>query len=241
MRTDGGRVWQAPAVVLHRRAYRETSLLLEVFSAEFGRLRLLAKGAMRPRALPWRCLQPFVPLRLSWSGRGDLAVLTEAEPLDPGVALEGAALFCGFYLNELVLRLLPPEDPYPEAFRLYLNTLVQLGSESERECALRFFEIALLEEIGYGLGLDRDAAGTAIDPARRYTHLPEQGLVAVEDDRSGAVHGATLLGLKQRNLNGPDQLREAKWLMRQVIEHHLEGRALKSRELFKAYGKASSR
>jgi DNA repair protein RecO (recombination protein O) len=234
---DSGRVLLTQAVVLHRRAYRETSLLLDVCSADHGRLRLLAKGVKRGKSPLAHLLQPFVMLRLSWAGRGELPVLTAAEPAGPGLSLDGTALFCGFYINELLLNLLPSHDPHPEVFRLYLETLRQLGSEASQEKVLRYFEAALLEEVGYGLSLDREAQGREIDPAKLYAYVVDEGPVAAEAAAAAdAIHGATLLGLKRRNLENPEALQEAKRLMRRVVHHYLNGRTLKSRELFRAYG-----
>lgn len=112
--------------------------------------------------------------------------------------------------------------------------------EEDRESVLRFFEVALLEEIGYGLSLDREADGHTIDPATIYAYVPNQGPVAVTENGSEGVHGATLLGLKRRSLNSPCELREAKRLMRRMIDHHLDGKTLKSRDLFRTFGKSSN-
>jgi DNA repair protein RecO (recombination protein O) len=238
MNGGAGRVLLDEAVILHRRPYRETSLLLDVFSKAHGRLRLLAKGAKRGRSPQSGFLQPFRRLRLSWSGRGELPVLTGSEPIGDPIPLDGTALFCGFYLNELVLHLLASHDPHPEVFRLYLDTLDQLRPEAGRERVLRLFEVSLLEEIGYGLSLDREAEGRDIDPAKTYTYVLDEGPVAVAGPVPEAVRGATLLGLGRRRLDSPEQLREAKHLLRRVIQHHLNGRSLKSRELFKTLAKS---
>lgn len=229
-----GRVALAEAVVLHRRAYRETSLLVEAFSADHGRVRLLAKGAQRGRAPLARWLQPFIPLRLSWSGRGELPVVTGAEPGEEAIPLTGQDLFCGFYLNELLLKLLPVHDPHPGVFRLYLAALRQLGAGKGRERTLRDFEVALLDEIGYGLALDREAvSGDAIDPAKRYVYVIDQGPVATDQAGEDTVSGATLIALRQRRFAEAGELAEAKRLLRRVIHAHLNGRTLKSRDLFK--------
>jgi DNA repair protein RecO (recombination protein O) len=231
---DRNRILLEDAVILHRRAYRESSLLVDVFSFGYGRLRLLAKGAKRSRNSQFYLLQPFVLLRLSWTGRGELPVLTAAEPVGDAIMLDGSALYCGFYMNELLLHLLPPHDPHPQVYRLYLDALRQLGAEQCREKVLRFFEIALLEEIGYGLSLDREAHGQEIDPAKRYSYVLEQGPVEAGERGTDSVLGSTLLGLKRKSLENPDELQEAKRLMRRVLHHYLNGRALKSRDLFKS-------
>lgn len=240
LRFDPRRVGQVPAVILHRRPYRESSLLLDIFSSEFGRLRLLAKGAKRSPGRQEQCLHPFLSLRLSWAGRGELPVLTGAEPAEPRIVLAGNALLCGFYLNELLLHLLPLEDPHPQAFRLYLKTLQQLGAEEDPERVLRFFEVTLLEEIGYGLLLDREAEGRDIDPAKTYAYLPDRGPVEAAEGGDEVVRGSTLLALKRRNLEGTGELREVKQLMRRIIGHYLDGRPLKSRDLFRTAGRTAS-
>jgi DNA repair protein RecO (recombination protein O) len=236
---DRSRVLLEDAVILHRRAYRETSLLLDAFSADSGRLRLLAKGAKRGCTAQSHLLQPFVRLRLSWFGRGELPVVTAAEPGDDVIHLDGAGLFCGFYMNELLLHLLPPHDPHPEVFRLYLDALRRLGAGECRENILRCFEVGLLEELGYGLSLERDAAGgQAIDPSKTYAYVIDRGPVEADEAGTDSVHGSTLLGLRRKSLDSPDELQEAKRLMRRVIHHYLNGRPLKSRDLFKQFGTA---
>jgi DNA repair protein RecO (recombination protein O) len=233
----GGRVFLEEGMVLHRRAYRETSLLVDLFTAGHGRLRLIAKGARRGRNAPAQLLQPFVPVRLSWAGRGELPTLTGVEAAGSGFGLDGSALFCGFYMNELLLHLLPLHDPHPAVFRLYRDTLKRLHDPQGRETALRGFEAGLLEEIGYGLSLDREAtAGQAIEPGKLYAYVVEQGPVEIAEPRADAVHGATLLGLKHKRLDDPAGLSEAKRLLRRVIHHYLNGRPLKSRDLFKPSG-----
>ncbi len=235
---DRSRVFLESAVILHRRDYRETSLLLDAFAADRGRLRLLAKGAKRGRNAQSHVLRSFIPLRLSWAGRGEFPILTAAEPGGDAIGLDGAGLYCGFYMNELLLRLLPPHDPYPEVFQLYLDALRRLASAGRPEQVLRRFEIGLLEKIGYGLSLEREAvSGRAIDPAKTYDYVIELG--PVEADRTGvqSIRGSTLLALSRNSLAGPDEFREAKRLMRRVIQHYLNGRALKSRDLFKQIGK----
>ncbi len=227
------------AVILHHRDYRETSLLLEAFSAEQGRLSLLAKGAKRGRNAGSHTLQAFVPLRLSWTGRGELPVLTAAETNGDAISLNGTALYCGFYMNELLLRLLPPHDPYPEIFQLYLDSLRRLAVTGQYEQVLRGFEVGLLEHIGYGLSLEQEAgSGHPIDPDQTYEYLIDQGPVATHHPGANSIHGSTLLGLRRDNLDNPGARLEAKRLMRRVIDHYLDGRALKSRDLFKQLGKA---
>jgi len=220
------------AFLLHRRHYRETSLLLDIFSREQGVVRLIAKGALRGKGGRCGMLQPFAPLSLGWTARGEPAVLTSSESRGKPCELSGKPLFCGFYLNELLLRLLPEHDPHPGIFLVYEQSLARLAGGEPLDETLRRFELALLEEIGYGLELGHDAeSGAAIRPERHYDYRVEQGPV---ESAPGAqtVQGSTLLGLRDGLLPGPVEVNEAKRLMRRVINHHLGGRPLKSRELF---------
>jgi DNA repair protein RecO (recombination protein O) len=222
------------AYVLHQRSYRETSLLVDVFSEEGGRLRVLAKGAKRGRAAWSGLLQPFVPLSLSWSGRGELPVLSAAEPRGSGIPLSGRSLFCGIYMNELLLRFLSAHDPHEQVFADYEESLRRLAGAEPMDEVLRFFELALLEEIGYGLELELALPGPApILPEKHYLYIPEAGPREIEPGME-AVRGSTLLGLKAGHLEGDVEHREAKRLMRRIIDHHLGGTPLKSRDLFKS-------
>ena len=221
------------AFLLHRRNFRETSLLLDIFSREHGILRLIAKGALRGRGGRSGVLQPFASLSLGWTARGDPAILTAAEVRGKVFELSGKNLFCGFYLNELLLRLLPANDPHPGIFSFYEQSLERLENGERLDETLRFFELALLEDLGYGPVLDHDAeSGAEILPERCYVYRIEQGPVESEPGAQ-AIRGATLLGLREGRLPGLVEISEAKRLMRRLIHHHLGGRPLKSRELFK--------
>ncbi|MDF9391602.1 MULTISPECIES: DNA repair protein RecO [Methylococcus] len=231
---DQRRVLLDRAYMLHRRDYRETSLLLELFTLRHGRIGVIAKGARRGRQGFATILQPFVPLLASWSGRGELANLSHAEAAGTGVRLQHTALFCGFYLNELLVKLLPPHDPYPELFSAYRDGLKTLAAGEDLESALRIFELSLLESIGYGLQLRVEAeSGEAIRPERLYSYRIDAGPVPAGDE-AGAVHGTTLLALHDRRFPSSQTRTEAKHLMRRIIAHYLDGRTLKSRELFRS-------
>lgn len=230
-----------PAYVLHQRPYRDTSLLLEVFSSNHGRLGLVARGVRAKGGQRRALLQPFTPLSLSWSGRGELATLTDAEADPAAHRLVGQVLLSGFYLNELLLHLLHRHDPHPELFAHYRYTLQQLsrvsGADHERrlQVSLRLFEKQLLQEIGYGLVLDYEVEqGEAIDPQGLYRFVLGQGPVAA---RAGAEPGAllfpgsSLLALAAHRLDQPRVLKDAKRLTRLVLDHYLAGRKLHSRQL----------
>ncbi|MBK1617465.1 DNA repair protein RecO [Lamprobacter modestohalophilus] len=164
--------------VLHRRDYRNTSLLIELFTADEGRLVCVAKGAKsapRGRSALAALLQPFQPLWLGWVGRGEVKTLTRAEAAAPSIALVAERLYCGFYLNELLIRLLDREDPHEALFVFYQQALADLASEP-LDAVLRRFELRLLEELGYALDLRSDRQGKPIEPVHDYRYTSDQGL-----------------------------------------------------------------
>lgn len=230
------RVSLQSAFVLHKRPYRESSLLLDVFSCDYGKIALLAKGARRNRSVSRAILQPFIPLSICWSGKTDLQTLTGAEPIPPGISLKGRSLYCGLYLNELLSYFLHRHDAHRNLFSHYTAALVALSGEGETEKTLRYFELALLEEIGFGLRIDQDVqVGAPISPDRRYDYRIGLGLVE-SNGSHGGIAGLTLINLGLRKLDGPVQLFEAKKMMRAIIDHHLAGKPLRSRSLFSMQG-----
>jgi DNA repair protein RecO (recombination protein O) len=228
-----------PGFVLHARDYSETSLILEVFTQRYGRLGLMAKGARRPSSPVRGLLKPFQPLLLSWTGRGELPILTGAEPDGDECLRRGEALYCGFYLNELMVRLLHRHDPHEPLFGAYRDTLTALGATSHSEPILRQFEKQLLNHIGYGLVLDRDVNDQApIDVDAWYDYVPERGPVRATNPESMrwqgvAVRGACLRALADNIFDDPIALREAKRLMRAVLSRYLGDKPLHSRKLFR--------
>ncbi len=228
------RVEAQSGFVLHHYAYRETSLLVELFTRDYGRVAVIAKGARRNGSDFRGLLVPFQPLVLSWLGRGELATLTRAEPETAPTGLYGAALFCGLYLNELLLRLTVRDDAHESIYAHYWQTLPQLGDNVRREAALRLFEKHLLQALGYGLALEREPNGTAIHPERHYRYLPERGAVAIAGNEVGSasLSGAALLALHHERLDDPALLQECKLLLRAVLAHHLGPKPLHTRRLF---------
>lgn len=219
------KVYLQPAFVLHAQKYRESSLILDVLTEDFGRMSLLAKGIKKPKARAAAILQPFIPLRVSFTGRSELKTLTQSELLRAYQPLQGMALYCGFYINELLQNFLFKHDPHPEIFAAYERCLASLGENGDLELPLRIFEIALLRYSGYGLQLDYAVnSGAPIDAEKRYGYYAEHG--AVEDD-CGAFSGKTLLALRTNNLIEAEPA-ETKKLLRLVIAHHLH-KPLKSR------------
>ncbi|RIZ67535.1 MAG: DNA repair protein RecO [Methylococcales bacterium] len=220
-------VYLQPAFVLTQRQYRETSLIIDVLTRDFGRVPLLAKGVRKSKSKTAGLLQPFIPLTLSYSGKSELKILTHVEITEPFINLEGITLYCGFYINELISRFLHQYDPHPEVFMHYKNCIVNLLNTANVEATLRIFELDLMEAVGYGLQLDYDLYNdNVISPLAHYHFDIEQGPVEATD---GTFSGKTLLAIKSRNLIDSQVLYETKVLMRKVISTFLNGKPLKSR------------
>ena len=164
------RVETQPAFVLHSRRYRDTSLILELWTEDYGRVAAVARGARKPgRRVQQIYMQPFVPLLVSWTGKGSLKTLAAREVLGQAVELSGACLYSGMYINELLVRLLPHEDPHPELYYRYRDVLRTLATAADLEPVLRSFELALLDELGYGIELSLDAeSGEPIERTGHY-------------------------------------------------------------------------
>jgi DNA repair protein RecO (recombination protein O) len=228
------RVTLEPSYVLHARPYQESSLLLEVYAREHGRLGLVARGARGARSRWKNLLQPFRPLLLSWSLRGELGTLTAAEQVAAPPALTGEALFCGLYANELLMRFLQRGDPHPGLFERYRTMLAALAAGQPTEPILRVFEYRLLNAAGFGLQLERDAdSGEALSAEAWYRYLPDRGPVRrdLAESTDELVSGAALLALESGE-PAAAHLRELKALMRRLIRHHLGDRAIQSQQLF---------
>lgn len=221
------------AFILHTRPYRDTSLLLEIFTAEHGRVSLVAKGVRGVRSRFKGLLQPFVPLLLSWQGKSELMTLVGAESNGMPYGLSGDELLCGIYLNELLMRLLHRYDAHPALFQIYQQTLSNL--QTDQQIALRLFEKKLLSELGYALQLEREAqTGHAIDSDRLYYFEPARGLLYCDKYMSQKVsfRGENLLAIHQDRFSQIDCLRDAKRLFRSAINYLLNGKSIRSRELF---------
>lgn len=233
-----GQVQLEPAWLLHPRPFRDSSLLLEVFSRDHGRVGLVARGARRARARERALLQAFTPLRLSWRGTGELATLTGAEPDGPAVALAGTRLLAGYYLNELLLRLLARGDEHAALFDGYGRTLRDLANAAHLAVPLRHFECGLLEALGYGLNLEHDIVdGQSLDPAARYEYLLEQGPRRLAGEApAGALclSGDTLIDILERRFEAPETRAAARRLFTAALDLYLGGRPLKSRQVLEA-------
>jgi DNA repair protein RecO (recombination protein O) len=235
------RVSQQPAYILHHYSYGETSLLLEVFTRSYGRLGLLAKGARRLHLRQRPLLEPFQPLLIGWSGKGELPVLSAVELAGDPVFLQGSTLYCAFYVNELLLRLLHRHDAHELLFDAYGSAVSALHGQSSVEVTLRVFEKRLLQEIGYGLVLENEMTDNLpIDSAQVYRYVINRGPVrmtgsdsADELDHAVTIHGSSLLALAEETLGDATVLQETKALMRAALGHHLAGRPLNTRKLFR--------
>src|SRR3990170_4067599 len=228
------------AYVLHTYPYKETSLIVEAFARNFGRVALLARGARRPRSAMRGVLLSFHPLRLSWSATTELGNLISAEwsgALQPAARhLSGRALMCGFYLNELLLRLLPRDDAPEALFEVYGESLRQLSAGVAQASVLRSFEKRLLSELGYAPLLEREAlSGEPIQPSRRYIYEPDRGPVVTNasGNDSLVVSGQTLLDLAADEFGRPETRDEARLLLRTLIGQRLHGQVLHTRAVLR--------
>ncbi|PTQ72145.1 DNA repair protein RecO [Pseudomonas sp. GV071] len=217
-----------PAFILHSRAYRESSALVDFLTPQ-GRLRAVLRGA---RGKAGTLARPFVPVEVEFRGRGELKNVGRLEAAGIPRWLHGEALFSGLYLNELILRLLPAEDPHPVLFEHYAATLEALAAGRALEPLLRAFEWRLLDELGYGFALAEDLHGQPVVIGQLYRLLPDSGLEPVHLLQPGLFQGAELLAMAEADWTAPGALAAAKRLMRQALAPHLGGRPLVSRELF---------
>lgn len=230
------RIQDEPAFVLHSYPFRETSLVLEVFSRQHGRVPLVARGARRPRSALRGLLMGFQPLQLSWFGKHELRTLHGAEWQGGQPQLQGTALLCGFYLNELLLNLMARDDPHESLFDYYQQTLQRLAQEEDHAFTLRCFEKHMLQELGYALSLETEAgSGKPIAPDRTYRYILERGAIAESADSSQGmpVAGKTLLDMAADDYRDGNSARQSKQLMRMLLDHHLAGKTLHTRELMR--------
>jgi DNA repair protein RecO (recombination protein O) len=243
---DARRVRLAPAYLLHHQPYRDTSRILEVLTREQGRLTLFARGVRGPKAKLAAVLQPFQPLLVSFSGRGEAAQLTGAELAAPSLAVPPACLMSCFYLSELVLKLTTRHDPHPALFDAYHEALAALKEASPERAlvaaTLRIFEKRLLEELGYGLDLEAESGSARdIDPRAFYHFRAEQGLVPASADAPGALPGSSLVSLARERLTSERELEDARCLLTAALAHCLEGRELATRAVARSIARRESR
>lgn len=225
-----------PAWLLHHRPWSDTSRIIDLMTRDHGRVTLFAHGARRPKSQHRAVLRPFVPLLVSWSGGGDGGTLTAAEAAGGSPALPPARVISAFYLNELLIKLLPKEDRHETLYDAYGDALEALANADEQP-ALRAFERVLLEELGYGLDLVREAGSRRPLEADRYYHFePGHGVSAVGEGEPGPdTHaGRAMLAVARGELDALDAQRAARGIFGAAIAHCLEGRGLASRDVMLA-------
>lgn len=239
------RVNLQPSYILHSRPYRDSSALLDVFTAEYGRISLVARGVRRQsrKGSKTALLQPFTPLLLSFAGRSELKTLSTIEAAGMAFTLRGERMFSGMYVNELMVRLLHQNDAHPRLFAAYGKTLESLVAETFLDTVLRQFELTLLDELGYSFDFDVDGvSGQPVCESTRYHYDPEYGLVAQKDAPNkapSAYAGADLLQMASGEYGGEVRL-TAKRLLREVLAAHLGDAPLRSRDLFRVGGAAGA-
>ncbi|MBI6547517.1 DNA repair protein RecO [Xenorhabdus lircayensis] len=228
--------WQR-AFVLHGRPYSETSLLLDFFTENEGRVRVLAKGARSRRSHLKGCLQPFTPLLIRWSGRGEIKTLKDADPISLALPLTGSVLYSGLYVNELLSRVLEQGTAYPALFFDYLQCLqVLAASEHTPEYALRRFELALLTNMGYGVDyLHCAGSGEPVADKMTYRYREEKGFIASLVVDHYSFSGYELKALAVGEFPDYVTLKAAKRFTRLALKPYLGGKPLKSRELFRQF------
>lgn len=224
-----------PAFVLHQRPYRNTSLIVECLTGHFGRISLIAQGARRAESRQRSLLQSFRRIRLSWVRRGEMGRLTQVDADGLAHELGGEALLAGFYLNELLLRLLPRGDHNEQILSCYSSCLDRLAGSESSASALRIFELELLEALGYRLDLEHDfRTGEPIDPDRHYVFEHEGGLTnGGMNTTMKQYSGRHLIALREHRLDEPEGQRAARVLLGSILDVHLGERPLETRRVLR--------
>ena len=236
------RVSLQPAYVLHRRSYRETSYLVELFTPEHGRLTVVARGVHSPRSATQGLLQPFVPLLVSWAGKGELMSLSHVEAHGSMQNLHADCLFAGFYLNELLMVLLQKWDAHPDLYAVYEKTIAALHKDPLEQKTLRSFEKTLLQELGYGLLPTSDVSlHNTFSPDKVYRFIHEHGFVVCDEIKESVPNtgnifsGKSLIAIAREDWQNEECLFDAKRLMRLAFAPLLGVRQIHSRRLFMQY------
>jgi DNA repair protein RecO (recombination protein O) len=238
MNTGTRRVQLEPGFLLHHYPWRDSSRILEVLTRGHGRVALFARAARRSGSGLPAALQPFGELLVSWSGRGEAVRMTAAErTASVPSTLAGERLMSGFYANELVIRLLPRNDPHPELYAAYATLLAGLAdTHTPAARALRIFEKRLLGALGYGLNLDVEAgSGQPLDRSRSYRYRLDSGAEPLDGVAEGSLifSGASLLALAHEELEDVRSLADARRLLRAALDQYLDGRELRTREVLR--------
>ena len=227
-----------PCFILHQWPYKESSLILEIFSREYGRVSLVAKGVKRKKSRYAGLLNLYWKLLLSWQGKSDLMTLTSVEIDCINDFSNNSAIFAGFYINELIMRLLHKNEPHTDLFAAYDNAVSSLSGTNDLELILRIFEKNLLKSLGYGIVLDHEIlTGKEIREDCYYYFHSDHGPVLNRPESSDyiKVSGKTLFDFNNDNFSDKNSMNEAKALMRYILHKYLDGRPLESRDLYKSY------
>lgn len=221
--------FEQSAFLLHSRPYRENQILLEFLTAQQGKVSAISYLGKSLKSNKKALLQPFSPLKIVLKGQGNLKYLQRVEPERKSYQLSGNYLYSGFYLNELQVRLLGEHIPYDELFCQYQQSIEQLSEQRSIEFILRNFENRLLEE----LGLTIDYSPIFSENNNRYHYFPEQGFVPIISKQAQTGYNAEhLKAIAEEDLSSKEVMQTYKVLMRQIINHLLDGKPLNSRKLF---------
>ena len=221
-----------PVYVLHSYPFKETSLVVELFSKEFGRIAAVAKGARRPHSAMRGMLQSFQMLDGAWSGKNELKTLHSLDWSTGLTLLKGEALMCGFYMNELLLRLLPREDAHESLFAYYQATLKTLAESQNLAITLRRFELKLLQEMGYAVPLLQDESDAEIMADKNYRYEAEYGACELSATKNGVqLCGKTMLDMARDDYADSITQSQSKQLMRYLLAHYLGDKPLHTRQL----------
>ena len=219
--------------ILHTYPFKETSLIVELFSEHHGRIPVVAKGARRPRSILRGMLQAFQPLQATWSGNGDIKTLHNIEWSAKYLAIDGDALICGFYLNELLIRLLLREGTHNGLFKFYHEAIEMLSLKNNLSVTLRRFELRLLQELGYQVPLKLDGNSQPVLAEKVYRYQAEYGAGDSSESKDGIkVMGQTLIDMNVDNYESSQTEKQSKLLMRYLIAHYLGNKPLNSKQLF---------
>lgn len=221
--------------VLHRRPWRDTSLIVELLSARYGRIAGIARAARSAKSGFFGLTEPFRLLEASWTRRGEMVTVTGLDPVGKAQRLTGRAMWCGLYANELLMRLTPRDDPEPGLFDAYRALLSELIEPARQSNALRRFEMALLNALGVAPDLAVDSEnGSAVEVDARYRIDPVAGPLPVhKGNLRGGIRGSVLLALAGGEDIAAEDAADALRLMRELIEYQLDGRKLNTPAFFR--------
>ena len=229
------RVALQPAYVLHRIPFQNSSLIVDFFTRDYGRVRAVAKGARAAKSRHRSLLQPFQPLLISFSGRSDLKSLGATEAMHESLRLGAQRLYSGLYVNELLVRLMQTGEEHRALYGFYQDTLIALQGSADLASTLRHFEFSLLGELGYGINFDTEAnSETRIDAAGHYNFDPAQGFIRIVAESSRSFSGVEIEAVRNEMFSQSFCATAAKRLTRLALEKHLGPRPLMSRSLFMA-------